>query len=67
MGQRMGTTNRVQSLHIFHAVKLVMLRGLAVIHLPNSFVTVLLQVGPVGEVAGDPAEGVAEVETSSNC
>lgn len=39
---------------------------LAIVHLPNHLVAVLLQVGPVGEITENTAEGVAQVDTSSD-
>ena len=60
-------TNGMQSLDISDTVEFVGPRWFAVVYLANSLKTVLLQIEPVGEVADDPSERVAEVDASSDC
>jgi hypothetical protein len=57
----------MQSLDISNAVKFVGLRWFSIVHLTNSLKAILLQIGPVGEVADDPSERVTKVDTSSDC
>ena len=60
-------TNGVQSLYIFDAVELVRPRWLAAVHLTDSLKAIPLQVRPIGEIADDPRERVADIDASSNC
>ena len=60
-------TNRVQSSDILDTVEFMGLGWFAVIHLTNSLETVLLQIGPIGEVAEGPSKRVAEVDASGDC
>lgn len=56
----------MQSLDVSDAVEFMRHRWFAVVHLTNSLEAILLQIGPVGEVADDPSERVAEVNASSD-
>lgn len=60
-------TNGMQSLDVSDAVEFVGPRWFAVVHLTNSLKAILLQIGPIREVADDPSERVAEVDASSDC
>ena len=57
----------MQSLNIVDAVEFVGLGCFAVVHLTNCLKAILLQIGPVSEVADGPIERVAEVDASSDC
>ena len=60
-------TNGMQCLNVSDAVELVGPRWFAVVHLTNSLKAILLQIGPVGEVADEPCERVTQVDTRSDC
>ena len=56
----------MQSLDVTDAVKFMGHRWFPVVHLTNSLEAILLQIGPVGKVADDPSERIAEVDASSD-
>jgi hypothetical protein len=60
-------TNGMQSLDESDAVEFVGHRWFVIIHLTNSLKATPLQIGPVGEVADDPSERVADVDARSDC
>lgn len=65
-GRGGGDTHSVQGLDIFDTVEFVRLGRFAAIYLTNGLVAILLEVGPVGEIADDPSERVAKVDASSD-
>lgn len=62
-----SATDGMQSLDVSDAVEFMRHRWSAIVHLTNSLEAILLEIGPVGEVADDPSERVAEVNASSDC
>ena len=58
--------NGMESLDEFDAVEIMRHRWFTVVHFTNSLEAILLQIGPVGKVADDPSERVAEINASSD-
>ena len=56
----------MQSLDVFDPVEFMRHRWFTVVHLTNSLEAVLLQIGPVREIADGPSERVAEIYASSD-
>ena len=59
-------TNGMQSLDVSDTVEFVRPWWFTVVYLTDSLKAVLLQIAPVGEVADNPSERVAEIDASSD-
>lgn len=57
----------MQSLDVFDTVVLMWLGWLAIVHLTDCLVPILLQVGPACKISDDPSERVAKIHASSDC
>ena len=64
--QVIRVTNGMQSLDVSDTVEFVGPWWFTVVYLTDSFEAVLLQIGPVGEVADNPSEQVTKVDASSD-